>query len=207
MGNSGPNSRFDFDDELMQGYSNLNNATDFRSTAEIDNSKLNIYNHQNPDIANMEREADQLIQLSGAPTLIYLRTNDMGQVDDVFDENANPTYCEYTNVKGLFTPESASMVKVKWGIDVDLKFKIHYSRARLLSQIGSRLIRQGDVIAIPHNTLIQTQATEYLEGKDNRLDKFRVVGATDTGNFNYRWLYWTCTVEPLSGDITVRPKI
>jgi hypothetical protein len=201
-----PNSRFDFDDELQQAYSSLQNANDHRTDAQKDNSKVAVYDHSNPEIANMEMEALNLVQDSGAPTLIYLRSDDTGQTDETYNETSNPIYLPPVLVKAMYKPESITLVKVKWGIDADAKFKIHYSRAYLLGLFGSRLIRNGDIISVPHNTLIQTQATEFLEGKINRLDKFRVVHAQDTGNFNFRWLYWTCDVEPLSGDIAIRPS-
>lgn len=196
----GPNSRFDFDDELMQAYSSIDNYK-----IDISPSSLDIYDHDNPDIANMEKEAAELIQKSGATTLIYLRANDMGAIDDTYDEISQAVFEKPLTIKGLFTPSNASIVKVKYGIDINLKFTISYSRALLLQDIGPRLIRTGDVVQVPHNTLIQTQATEFLDGKVNRLDKFRVISGSDTGNFNYRWLYWTINIEPVTGDITVRP--
>lgn len=199
------NHRFDFDDELQQAYSSLQDAKDFRTDSEKATSKIAIYDHSNPEIANMEMEALNLIQDAGAPTLVFRRTDDTGQTDDTYNETSNPTYIQPDLIKGLYKPESMSLAKVKWGIDVNVKMKINYSRAFLLGLYGSRLIRTGDVIAIPHNTLIQTQSTEYLEGKVNRLDKFRVTQGSDTGNFNYRWLYWTVDIEPLSGDIAIRP--
>ncbi len=200
------NHHFEFDDELQQSYTSLQNAKDLRSDADKTNSKLAIYDHSNPEIANMEMEALNIINDSGAPTLVFRRTDDIGQTDETYNETPNPIYHQPDIIKGMFKPESVSIVKVKWGIDTDVKFKIHYSRAFLLGLYGSRLIRVGDVIAVPHNTLIQTQSTHFLEGKINRLDKFRVTHANDTGNYNYRWLYWTVDVEPLSGDISVRPK-
>ena len=201
-----PNHRFDFDDDLQQAYSSLQNAQDNRTDAEKSSSKIAVYDHTNPEIANMEMEALNIIIDSGAPTLVYRRTDDTGQVNDTYNENPNPLYHPYDIIKGLFKPESISVSKVKWGVDSDVKIKMSYSRAYLLGLYGSRLIRIGDVIAVPHNTLIQTQSNEYLEGKVNRIDKFRVVHAYDTGNFNYRWLYWTCDLEPLSGDVAIRPE-
>jgi hypothetical protein len=200
------NHRFDFDDELQQAYSSLQDAKDNRTDAEKNSSKIAIYDHSNPEIANMEMEALNLVNDSGAPTMVFRRSDDTGQTDETYNETANPIYLPPDIIKGMFKPESVSLLKVKWGVDSDVKFKIHYSRAYLLGLYGSRLIRTGDVISVPHNTLIQTQSTEFLEGKINRLDKFRVTHATDTGNYNYRWLYWTVDVEPLSGDIAIRPK-
>lgn len=200
------NHRFDFDDELQQAYSSIQNATDYRTDAEKASSKLAIYDHTNPEIANMEMEALNLVNDSGAPTLVFRRSDDTGQTDETYNETSNPQYLEHVLIKAMFKPELIVLSKTKWGIDASSKMKLNYSRAYLLGLFGSRLIKVGDVIAIPHNTLIQTQSTEYLEGKVNRLDKFRVTNCYDTGNYNYRWLYWTVEVEPLSGDIAVIPK-
>lgn len=169
------------------------------------NSKLAIYDPDDPSIANMERQALQYIDHSGAETKIYIRTNDLGQIDDVWEENANPVYELPVPTKGQFAPEKMSAALNKWGYEANTNFEVNFSRANLLGLFGTRLIRKGDVIEIPHNTLVQTQNTEFVDGRLGCADKFRVLGARDTGNYNYRWLYWTCTVELLTGDITVRP--
>jgi len=188
----------------FEQFSSLQSAPDFRSGAEQENSLLSIFDHNNPDIAYMEREALTYIFDAGAWTNVYLRTNDLGQVDPVWEEDSNPIYEQPHKFKGVFAPDSVAISMVKWGLDSSVKFKVSYSRAWLLHTLGDRLIRKGDVIRIPHNTMQQLQNTEYLDGKVNQMDQFRVLEATDTGNFNYRWLYWTCTVEPLTGDISVR---
>lgn len=187
-------------------YSSLQSHADYRLDSQIYNSKLSIYNDENPEIARMEREAFNYIQQSGAITYIYLRTEDLGKVDPVWEEDADPTYYSAVSVKGQFVPEKMSTALKKWGVDSDTKFEVNYSRAQLLSLFGDRLIRMGDVIQIPHNTLVQTQNTEFIDGQMGLADKFRIIDARDSGNFNYRWLYWTCTVELLTGDITVRPR-
>lgn len=193
---------FDFNQE----FSSLDKAPDHRSEDDQENSLIAVYDHSNPDIANMEREVLNLVNDSGAWTSIYLRTNDLGQVDETWEEDANPLYMQPKKVKGLFQPDSVATALSKYGIDSKVAFKVNYSRAHLLAVFGPRLIRKGDVIQLPHNTLVQTQNTEFLDGKNNLIDKFRVTEATDTGNFNYRWMYWSCTVENVTGDITVRPE-
>lgn len=193
-----------FDDK--QKYTSLDQATDFRSLEEQTNNLSAIYDHENPDIANMEREALTIVNDAGAWLKIYHRTNDLGQVDEVWEEDANPLYLQPVPVKGMFTPDSVATALNKYGVETKVKFDVHFSRANLLYMFGDRLIRQGDVIEVPHNTLIQTQSTEFIGGKNSLIDKFLVNEAKDTGNFNYRWLYWTCTVSNITADITVRPK-
>lgn len=184
-------------------YSNLDDQNDFR---DPDNSKLSIFNgSENPDVAYMEREAFNYIHESGVPTHIYLRTNDIGNVDEVWEEESNPIYDKPIEVRGRFLPEAMSVALNKFGIDNNVKFDIHYSRAELLSLFGVRLVRSGDIIQIPYNTLVQTQNTEFIDGKMGLADHFRVISANDTGNFDFRWLYWTCHVELLTGNYTVRP--
>lgn len=168
-------------------------------------SKLAIFDDENPEISMMEQQALEYINLSGAETRVYLRVNDLGKVDDVWEEDNDPLYESPVPVRGQFVPEKMSAALKKWGYESNSKFEINFSRANLLALFNVRLIRIGDVIEIPHNTLVQTQNTEFIDGKIGMADKFRVLDAKDTGNFNYRWLYWTCTVELLTGDITVRP--
>lgn len=190
-------------DGNLPEYSSVQNAPDHRTDSEKNSSKL--YDPASNEIANMERQAMDYIHSSGAPTCIYLRSNDLLNVDDVWEEDSNPIYERPEIITGQFVPEAMSAALNKWGYEANSQFKINYSRAELLDLFGDRLIRTGDVIAIPHNTLIQTQNTEFIDGVIGLADKFRVISAQDTGNFNYRWLYWTCTVELLTGDITVRP--
>jgi hypothetical protein len=183
-------------------YSSLDQTQDYTNAED---SKLSIFDQDSPDIANMEREAFNYIQYSGAPTHIYLRTNDLLQVDDVWEEDSDPIYDCPVTIKGQFVPEKMSLALTKYGVDTKSQFEVHYSRAQLLSHFGNRLIRTGDVVGLPHNTLVQTQNTEFVNGQLGLANKFRVISATDTGNYNYRWLYWTCIVELLTGNFTVRP--
>lgn len=187
-----------------QEYTSLDSFPSNRSESQVDRSKANISN-QDQEIALMERHAFDYIFQSGIDSLIFLRSNDLGNVDAVWEEDNEPIYEQPVPTKGLFAPEKMTTALKKWGIESNTKFEIHYSRANLLDLFGKRLIRKGDVIRIPHNTLVQTQNTEFIDGEFGLADKFRVIDAMDTGNFNYRWLYWTCIVELLTGDITVRP--
>ena len=191
-------------DEQLPEYSSIQDAPDYRSDGE--KNSFSIYDQSSPEIANMERQALDYIHSSGAITQVHLRTNELLGVDDVWEEDANPIYDLPKPFKGQFVPEPMSAALNKWGYEANAKFKINYSRAELLHELGNRLIRAGDVIIVPHNTLIQQQNTEFIDGNIGLANKFRVVGAQDTGNYNYRWLYWTCTVELLTGDITVRPE-
>lgn len=184
----------------MQEFTSLNNPDyDVRNNVAI-------FDDTNPEIARMEREALEYISISGADTKIYLRVNDLGGVDEVWEEDSQPLYEQPVLVKGQYVPDAMNLALSKWGYESNSSFDINYSRANLSSLFGPRLIRVGDVIEIYHNTLVQTQNTEFLDGNLGLANKFRVLRATDKGNFNYRWLYWSCTVELLTGNISVRPE-
>jgi hypothetical protein len=188
----------------MEEYSSLDKFPRSRSYADTENSKANISNQTN-EIALMEQQAFDYINQSGVETLIFSRVNDLGNVDPVWEEDSEPIYDQPVPIKGQFVPEEMSTALKKWGVESISKFKVNYSRAQLLDIFGKRLIRSGDVIRIPHNTLVQTQNTEFVDGEFGLADKFRVIDAFDAGNFNFRWLYWVCIVELLTADITVRP--
>jgi len=71
----------------------------------------------------------------------------------------------------------------KWNQDLcDNKFDVTFSRAEVLGVIGDRLIRIGDIIIIPHNSLV-------LNAK-----RFRVLHVAEKGNYKYRWIYLNITV-------------
>lgn len=190
----------------IPNYSSMQQFPDFRSGEQQENSKLSIFNEDNPEIARMEREAFDYIQSSGAITNIYLRAQDLGAVDEVWEEDNNPIYNTPASVKGQFVPDKMSTALIKFGIESNAKFEVNYSRAQLFDLFGSRMIRKGDVIQIPHNTLVQTQNTEFIDGQLGLADKFRIIDAYDVGNYNYHWLYWQCIVELLTGDISVRTE-
>jgi hypothetical protein len=172
--------------DFKQQYSSIDKVPDQRSEEERLNSILSVYNHDSNDIAYAERVAEELINISGAWTVIYKRTRNAGNKDEVWDEDADPTYQHAKRLKGRFAPAPAEILLTKWGVDVPNQTTITYSRANVLKEMGKLMISEGDVIVVPHNTLIGTQFTDLRDGVDNRMDVYRVLKSSDTGNFNDR---------------------
>jgi hypothetical protein len=190
--------------DIRQQFSNIDQQPDWRSDAERLNSPLSLYNHQSRDLAMMERNAEELINLTGAWLTIFRRTRNTGHKDEVWDEDADPTYSNGVKMKGKFAPEPAEAVLTKWGVDIPNNTIIHFSRAAVIKEFGKRMIAEGDIIIVPHNTMSVLQSTDLRDGPANRIDTYRVVKASDTQNFKYRWLYWSCLVQNITGDASIQ---
>lgn len=186
-----------------QDYTSIESVPDFRSDADRTLSPLSIYNQQKPDIGYAERMAQEIVNISGAPVIIFKRTRNIAKRDDIYDEDADPTYERGIVMKGYFSPQPAESQLTKWGVDTPNTMTINFSRSDVLGQFGERMIADGDIIIAPHNTLIVTTNTDLYQGIGNRMDRFRVIKANDTGNFHYRWLYWSCILENLTGDKSI----
>jgi len=169
-----------------------NQVPDFRS----ENSKLNpqhaIYDHNSPDIAQAEAYALESLRISGAWVTVIPRTED-NKFDKTWNEDTNPTYYEGYDFKAFFAPPAPETTLTKFGHDAANSFDLTFSRSELLGSIGERLLRNGDVIVIPHNSLII------------KASRFKVLHAQDSGNYKYRWLYITCTVENMNKDESLAP--
>jgi hypothetical protein len=191
------------DFNFQQSFSNIDDLPEHRTEAEKQLTELSVYNHGSPDISYAERLAEEIINISGAPIMVYKRGRN--PLDDVWEEDADPTYERGLKLKGWFTPEPAEISLTRYGVDVPNKTNVVFSRATVLKQFGNRMIAEGDILIVPHNTLIGTQFTDTRDGSaDNRIDQFRVIKSGDTGNFKYRWLYWSCNVENVTGDSTIQ---
>lgn len=185
-----------------QEFISIDKIPDNRSDDQKLNSMLSLYNHQKPDLALAERWAEEMINQAGAWLSVYNRTRD-GQRDEVWDENADPTFSKAIKLKGMFAPQPVEAQMTKWGVDTQNQLTIHFSRANVFKLFGNRMIAEGDTIIVPHNTLSVVQNNDLREGVGNRMDRYRVIKANDTGNFHYRWLFWSCLSENLTGDKTI----
>ncbi len=163
----------------------------FRSDAEQRHTPLAIYNEDSADIQLARRLADEAINVSGAEVLVFQRTNN-SDYDTVFDEDTDPTYWPALSFKAYFKPEPLQVTLEKWGAEGVNKAEVVFNHHQLFSLVGERMLRAGDVIQLPHNTIT-------LKPKN-----YRVLNGSPTGNFRYTWLYFTCQVETLTADITVR---
>lgn len=189
--------------DFHQEFTSIDKLPDNRSDAEKQYTPLSVYNHGNPDLAYAERLAEEIINISGAIIVVYQRAQNQGNRDEVWDEDADPTYKNAKKLKGYFTPAPAEMQLTRWGIDAPNQTTVHFPRAIVFKEFGKRMISEGDVLIVPHNTLSAAQVTDLREGPNNRIDRYRVIKSSDTGNFKYRWLYWSCLVENLTGDKTI----
>lgn len=187
-----------------QQYSSIDKIPDTRTDEERLNPLLALYNPDSMDMAYAERSADELINLSGAWITVYKRNRKTGHRDEVWDEDADPTYKLGVKMKGLFAPAPAEILLTKFGVDIQNQTTVHFARTAVLKQFGLEMIAEGDVLVIPHNTLTVTQNTDARSGPLNRMDTFRVIKSSDTNNFRYRWLYWSCLVENLTGDVSIQ---
>jgi len=173
---------------------------DFRSDAEKFLSPLSQYNPDNPDITLVENLAAEMCNISGIITAVYLRSENETTIDEVFDEDPNPIYDNPKIVKGVWRPQPLATELMKYGVDANARSIISFSRANLLKEFR-RNLREGDVIAVPQNAVLN----DFNLEKQQNLVFYRIISAVDDGNFRYRWLYTKCTVEPMSGDAVWNP--
>jgi hypothetical protein len=189
--------------DFQQQFSTIDTLADPRSEAQKQLSLLSSYNHGSPDLAYAERMAEEAVNISGAPIMVYKRRRN--QRDEVWEEDADPTYHKGVRTKGFFVPEPAEISLTRYGVDVPNQTTVVFARAIVLKLFSHRMIAEGDILIVPHNTLIGTQFTDMRDGSaENRIDQYRVLKSGDTGNFKYRWLYWSCTVENVTGDQTIQ---
>lgn len=187
-----------------QQYSSIDKLPDFRSDSERENSPLSVYNHDNPDIAWAERQAEEIINLSGAWITIYKRARNIGNKDEIWDEDADPKYKAGIPIKGKFIPEPAEISLTRFGADLVNQTTIHFARTGVISKFGKEMIAEGDILIIPHNTMAVVQSTDLRDGVHNRVDTYVVKRSSDVGNFKYRWLYWACLVQNITGDPSIQ---
>lgn len=179
--------------DKLQQFSNLQQVPDFRPEGFQLNPMQSVYDHNNPEIAQAEALALENLRVAGAWVTVILRTED-NKFDKTWNEDADPTYYSGHDFKAFFAPPAPEVTLTKFGIDAANKFEVIFSRAELLGAFGERLIRNGDVIIIPHNSLVI------------KASRFKVLHAQDTGNYRYRWLYLSCTVENLNRDESLAPR-
>ncbi len=169
-------------------------AADFRSDSEQFNSPLSLFANEAPDLKMARKLVDESININGAVVNIYLRT-DNADYNDVWDEDADPTYWNPFKIKGFFKPSALDLELKKSGVDIENKMEISFSHRQIYIACRERMLRVGDVVKVPFNGAQKDIAPKF----------YRVVNASPSGNFRYNWLYITCKLESLTGDITVRP--
>jgi len=166
---------------------------DFRSDDDKTNPLGALYDHNSPDIAQAEAYALESLRITGAWVTVIPRTED-NKFDKTWNEDSDPTYYSGFDFKAFFAPPAPEITLTKFGIDGANKFEIIFSRSELLGSLGERLLRNGDVIIIPHNSLVL------------KANRFKVLHSQDSGNYKYRWLYINCTVENMNKDESLAPR-
>ncbi len=167
----------------------------YRSDVEQRHTPLALHDAGSADVAYARLQADEIINVSGAEVVVYVRTENADH-DTVWDEDPDPTYWNPVPLKGFFKPQPLEAELKKWGAEVVNKTEVVFSHRQLHELFGERMLRTGDVIQLPFNA-----ATMAVNPKN-----YRVLNGTPSGNFRYTWLYFTCQVETLTADLTVRPE-
>ena len=179
-------------------FSNINDVPDFRSEEEQANSPLSLFNNNSSDIAFAERQAAEIINISGAVITLYMKEpkRDAKEIE-VWDEDADPLYRAGVSMKAFFKPEPTQQELTRWGVDQRIRATMVFSRALLLGnpQVGKRLLLPGDVIEAPYNLPSNFDYGPF---------RFRVLNVKQTGFFKYRWLYVECACELITGDQALR---
>ena len=175
-------------------------ATDFRSDVEQDEPLLGIHNPDSQDLATATRMVREMLRNIGAKLQVYART-DNADKDEVFDEDPDPTYNPPVGLRGYFKPQPMEFELKRWGVDAVNKTEVVFCASDVREHWGERMLRAGDVLELPYNS----PAGDPGGGGSLNPGFYRVVNASPSGNYRYHWLYFTCTVETLTADITVRP--
>jgi hypothetical protein len=179
----------------------LDSIADSRSDIEQAFSPLALYNHEKPDIAYAERMASELINLSGAWVIVFTKElKSDPEETEVWDEDPDPIYRNGKEIKAYMKPDNIAFELTRWGVDNPLKLNIVFHRPSLIDMFGEKLVSPGDVIRVPYN------AARSMLSPDRGSYDFRVLNAFDSGNFMYRWLYYTANSQLLTGDKAVRVR-
>lgn len=182
----------DFNFGIAERLISIDDVPDHRSDVEKVFSPISIYNPLKPDMGYAERMALELIHISGAWIRLFVRT-DNADYNKVYDEDPNPSYKNGILLKAFFKPEPVQIELTKWGVDAPNTTTVVFARSEILQQFGEkRMIRAGDMVEIPHNSTGPGAAR-----------RFRVIDATDQGNFMYRWLYFSALVQNITDDKTL----
>ena len=170
--------------------------TGFRSDVEADEPLVSLHYPESADIAVARRLAAEQIRVTGAHTNVFARTDNLDMDDEVWDEDADPTYWPAVILKCMFKPQPTETELKRWGIDTSNKTEVIFAMSDLVAHFPNRLLRTGDVLELPYNLPVDNLDPGF----------YRIIKVTPSGNYKYSWLYLTVTVDILSADQTVRVK-
>lgn len=183
--------------EKDERFISIDDLPDFRTEVDKQHTPLAVYNHAKGDYACAERLAEETINISGAWVTLFLKEPyiDRKGLDDVWDEDPDPIYRQGINLKAWFKVDALNLELTRYGVDTPLQITVVFARAVLSKSVGlERLLTPGDVIEVPYNA-------PKLKGPA----RFKVLNAYDSGNWQYRWLYYSAVCELIPGDSSVKP--
>lgn len=166
-----------------------------RSDMERDFPLVQVHDSESADLRLAMNIATEVCNISGAMVDVHQRTDNFGNVDDVFDEDPDPTYWPPHVFKAFFAPGAIELALKTWGADAQVKIEMYFSMQELIRRFGSRVLRVGDVVYVPFNAIGNITPKH-----------FRIVNFTPVGNYRYHWLYAKCNCESLTGDLNVVPR-
>ncbi len=152
-----------------------------------------VHDPSAPDITTAQKIAREALQIAGAVVHVHART-DNSDIRAVHDEDPDPTYWPPVVMKGYFAPKPMEYELKEWGLDSDNKVEITFALPDVYEQFHDRLLRIGDVIEIPYNSLSRQKPKYYA-----------IDNAQEFGNFRYTWLYLKCQASLLLGDPNLMP--
>ncbi len=164
-----------------------------RSDIERNNPLIQQHDTESADHGLSASLSEEMIAISGAQVIVYLRT-DNSDHDDVWEEDADPTYFRGKRLKAFFVPQVKATELTQWGADSPNQTTVVFSKSQVQRELG-RMIRIGDVLELPYNGSGEIAPSRY-----------KVLNSFDSGNFRYEWYYWSCVVENLLDDITINPE-
>ncbi len=183
---------YDFNGQTTDQVSKFDKHESMRSDVDVQFSPLSIYNINSDDIKQARSLAEEMINISGALVNLYIRT-DNNTIDDVWDEEPDPTYWNKVQLKAFFKPQPFELELKLWGIDNRNRTEIVFSYLEIYDLFEDRLLRPGDVVQLPYN---------HINGPRN----YKINNVSPSGNFRYTWLYLNCVAEVLNADVALRPE-
>jgi len=179
--------------DKTERYSQLDTVVDDRPDFYKMNPQHALFDPSSPDFGFAEATVLENLRIAGAWVTVLPRSDDE-KFDKTWMEDQDPTYYAGHDFKAFMPPTPPEVLLTKFGQDAPITFDVTFSRAELLERFDKRLIRIGDVIVIPHNSLVV------------RARRFRVLHVGETGNFRYRWLFLNVTVQNINRDESFEPQ-
>jgi len=171
-----------------------NTPLGYRSDIEVMHPLYQVHDINSRDIETARRIVKEMISVGGGLVQVHTRTMNE-DVDDIWDEDPDPTYWMPQYFKATFVPQPLEFELTQWGVDVaNNQTEIAFALSDIYEKFGERLLRTGDLIEVPYNS-VSAQKPKY----------YYVNNAQEKGNFRYTWLYLNCQSSLISGDVNIRP--